>query len=161
MSDALLDAVKAVLEREAEPLMLTDGDVLVLSRAVAADHRVRTALRPPVDRDLLPGPAATATSARSAARTLPGKGTQRRRVLDALLDAVDHRRTGLTDDELETILGLRHEAASAARNSLMRDGWVVDSGQLRRTRRGHDAIIWTPTPASVPATPTPTQGVLR
>lgn len=49
---------------------------------------------------------------------------------------------GLTDEELEGILGKKHQTVSAARNTLMNDGLIVDSGQRRKTTSGHEAIVW-------------------
>lgn len=49
---------------------------------------------------------------------------------------------GYTDDELETVLGKSHQSVSAARNGLMQDGLLVDSGEKRPTRYGFDAIVW-------------------
>lgn len=51
--------------------------------------------------------------------------------------------SGLTDDEIETRMGRTHQSVSACRNTLMRKGYVVDSGKRRRTRSGNEAIVWT------------------
>lgn len=77
---------------------------------------------------------------RIAARiALPRSGSKRRELYDMFL-----RRgaSGMTDDEIEHLTGWSHQSASAARNKLMNDGFLVDTGQRRRTRRGTVAIVW-------------------
>jgi hypothetical protein len=44
--------------------------------------------------------------------------------------------------EIEKATGWKHQSASAMRNSLMRDGWVIDSGSRRNTDEGNPAIVW-------------------
>ncbi len=51
-------------------------------------------------------------------------------------------RTGFTDDELELRMGRTHQSVSATRNTLMRKGYVVDSGLKRHTRSGNPAIVY-------------------
>ena len=46
------------------------------------------------------------------------------------------------DDEIEVLTGLTHQTASATRNSLMRDGLIVVSGDARTNRRGNASIVW-------------------
>lgn len=58
--------------------------------------------------------------------------------------------TGYTDDELEQAMERTHQSVSATRNTLMRKGYVVDSGQRRRTRSGNPAIVYVPTGKEVP-----------
>lgn len=97
-------------------------------------------LRAPVDRPVAQvGRDHPATAKAAASAALPRSGSDRRRVLD-LLAAVGA--LGATDDELEVALGLPHQTASARRNGLVADGWVVDSGEKRNTRGGHPAVVW-------------------
>lgn len=49
---------------------------------------------------------------------------------------------GYTDDELETVMGRSHQSVSAARNGLVKDGLLVDSGEKRPTRYGAEATVW-------------------
>ena len=49
---------------------------------------------------------------------------------------------GRTDDELESLLKVRHESVSRARRALVQRGVVCDSGAHRATRRGNFAIVW-------------------
>ena len=66
-------------------------------------------------------------------------GTRRRALHDLF---VRRGAIGFTDDEIEQVTGWPHQSASACRNSLMLDGYLVDSGQRRKTRRGTNAIVW-------------------
>lgn len=50
---------------------------------------------------------------------------------------------GATDDEMERFLGRSHQSVSATRNTLVRKGYLVDSGHRRPTRSGNQAIVWT------------------
>lgn len=52
---------------------------------------------------------------------------------------------GRTDDELEYLLGIPHQTASALRRGLVKNGKVEDSRYRRRTRSGRNAIIWVAT----------------
>ena len=79
------------------------------------------------------------TSRQAAARALPRSGSDRRRVYDLLVERGDE---GATDDEIEQALNLPHQTASARRNGLRDDGWVVDSGRTRPTRTGSPAVVW-------------------
>jgi hypothetical protein len=63
----------------------------------------------------------------------PRSGTQRERVLRAVLEAP------ATDEELELRLGLTH---TPRRLELVEGGWVTDSGIRRPTTRRSDAIVW-------------------
>lgn len=49
---------------------------------------------------------------------------------------------GATDDELERFLGRSHQSVSGARNTLVRKGYVVDSGERRKNSHGNMAIVW-------------------
>ena len=102
---------------------------------------------PPVDVDLpaVERPVAQVgrdhpgTAKAAAAAALPRSGSDRRRVLDYVSLRGGY---GATDDELEVELGLPHQTASARRNGLVADGWLVDSGLRRNTRTGAQATVW-------------------
>jgi hypothetical protein len=49
---------------------------------------------------------------------------------------------GFTDDELEEATMRTHQSVSATRNTLMRKGYVRDSGSRRKTRSGNPAIVY-------------------
>ena len=49
---------------------------------------------------------------------------------------------GMTSDELEMTIGMRHQTASARIRELAMNGRVFDSGQRRQTRSGRKAVVW-------------------
>lgn len=49
---------------------------------------------------------------------------------------------GATCDEVERILGFRHQSASASIRQLVKDGILVKSVERRLTRSGRRAIVW-------------------
>jgi hypothetical protein len=63
----------------------------------------------------------------------------RRRVLEAIaLGGM----LGRTCDEVEMLLGMPHQTASARVHELAKRGDIVDSGRTRKTRSGRAAIVW-------------------
>lgn len=48
---------------------------------------------------------------------------------------------GATDDEIERVLGLRHQTASARRRELVLQG-LLEKGGTRLTRAGRRAAVW-------------------
>jgi hypothetical protein len=78
-----------------------------------------------------------APTIRGASVSLPRKGTLGRQVYDAII-----ARRGLTDDDLEYVTGRSHQSVSSARNRLMEDGLIYDTGEKRTTRHGADAAVW-------------------
>lgn len=79
------------------------------------------------------------TSRIAAQKALPNSGTKRRIIFELIKDSAMF---GLCDHELEVKTGWLHQSASAARNTLMKDGWILDSGQRRNTAQGNPAIVW-------------------
>lgn len=51
---------------------------------------------------------------------------------------------GITDDEMEQLLGLKHQTVSAQRRQLVKQGYIHDSGKTRPTRSGRRATVWVP-----------------
>lgn len=80
----------------------------------------------------------TDTQKHAALRLAPKAGTLQEKVLDTIRS----RRDGMTDEEIEQALSLKHQTASAARNSLMNKGLVADSGFRRNNLNGNPAIVW-------------------
>jgi hypothetical protein len=106
----------------------------------AKDDALEPPSRPSVDRNTTPvSHASQATSRAAANAVLPNTGTQRRMVYDAIVAKGEY---GMCDHEIEVEVGLRIPSVCAARNSLMNDGWVYDSGRTRKTPQGHMAIVW-------------------
>ena len=50
---------------------------------------------------------------------------------------------GFSDDEVESALKRSHQSVSGSRNTLVRKGYLVDSGERRPNRYGNMAIRWT------------------
>lgn len=82
------------------------------------------------------------TEEAAAASVTLRSGTQRRRVLQAIVDAVPD---GVTDEEGQDRTGLHPNSYTARRLELTEAGYVADTGDRRRTRTGHLAIVWLPT----------------
>ena len=79
------------------------------------------------------------TSLSAIKKVFPKSGTKRRTIYELIKT---EGMFGLCDHEIEERTGWLHQSASASRNSLMKDGWIVDSGQRRKTNQGNDAIVW-------------------
>ena len=84
-------------------------------------------------------------TALEAAEQMAGRaGSDAYRVLMALRNAYKRGSIGLTVDQLEQDLKMRHQSCSARVNQLRDEGWIVDSGQRMETRSGRAAIVWKP-----------------
>lgn len=79
-------------------------------------------------------------TSRAAAESMePHAGTLEAQVLIAIRASGSG---GLTDDELEQLLGLSHQTTSARRRALVIRCLVKDSGARRPTRSGRGATVW-------------------
>ena len=93
--------------------------------------------KPPIDRNSVRvSTSAPATSKKAAEKALPSSGTKRRMIYDAMVEAGEQ---GVCDHELEQMFGWVHQSASAARNSLMNDGWCIVSSIQRMTPQNNMA----------------------
>lgn len=70
---------------------------------------------------------------------LPNAGTIHRAILDLFEEVGDE---GLTDDEIEVRLGLKHQTASAQRRTLELGLWVKKTNRRRDTRSGRAAGVY-------------------
>lgn len=80
------------------------------------------------------GNAESEAAAESIAKDTP---RLRRLVFEEIRDA-----GGLTSDECEERLGMRHQTCSARVHELMTEGKIRDSGMRRKTRSGRTATVW-------------------
>ena len=103
-------------------------------RKVRQDERNRLAAAPPVRLSAN----ARDTSRDAARKAVLKAGTRRKEIFDLIAG----HEFGLTDDDIEVLTGLTHQSASGLRNSLMRDGLIVDSDVRRKNRRGNSSIVW-------------------
>lgn len=90
-----------------------------------------------------PGPShhnAPETSAQAALANAPRSGTQRARVLAALV-----RYGGMTDDDIGTLLNLSGNAVRPRRGELVAAGFVKDSGDRMPSDMGNPAVVWVAT----------------
>jgi hypothetical protein len=78
------------------------------------------------------------TSKAAAMSMEPQLGTKQARVLEL----IRQHPGGLTDDQLETLTGWRHQTVSARRRELVLAERVADSGERRRTSSGRMATVW-------------------
>jgi hypothetical protein len=79
------------------------------------------------------------TEVAAAAMQVGRVGTKRRQVYDLIKACGCY---GATDDEVMVRIAFSHSNATARRGELVKGGYIVDSGQRRKTRTGSDAIVW-------------------
>jgi hypothetical protein len=77
------------------------------------------------------------TSRNAAANALPKSGTNRARIFHFI-----KAHGGATDEEVEIGLNLSGNTVRPCRVSLVKDGYVYDTGTVRQVRSGNDAIVW-------------------
>lgn len=95
-------------------------------------------------------PGRQVTSFTAAMKALPKSGTQRRLVLEAIVDAAARGYAGATDVEVAKHLRLSGNSVRPRRGELVELGLVEDSGRTRR-HEGNDHIVWAPTGAALAA----------
>ena len=79
-----------------------------------------------------------------AARMLAGKlGELQQKVLDCIRACGEE---GATDDEIEKILGMRHQTASARRRELVLGEVIIDSGRTRINASKRPGTVWVVAP---------------
>ena len=80
----------------------------------------------------------TDTSLAAAISVLAAAPSMRGQVLAAIQDSGDR---GVTDDELEVLLAMKHQTVSARRRELVLLGYLRVAG-VRKTRSGRSAVAW-------------------
>ena len=109
---------------------MTDRDQgLLFSSDGLAVYRPQRGREPPVVHD-------RPTSVTAGRRIRQPAKTFRGQVLDALRDGPK------TDEEIGKATGLRGSTVRPRRGELVHEGLVEDSGQVRPTESGRDAIVW-------------------
>ncbi len=86
-----------------------------------------------------PSVSTSPTSVAAAESVKPDAGRLRGLVLGAIRKAGV---AGLTCDECEVQLDMRHQTCSARFRELAKAGVIVDSGRKRETRSGRKAVVW-------------------
>ena len=101
---------------------------------------MRTQTRPSIDRNLVViAHNAQRTSIAVANDVFPKVGTIRRKVYEYFLS---RGMNGGTDQEAEYTLGIDGNTIRPSRGSLVKDGWLIDSGLTRPNHKGHACIVW-------------------
>ena len=79
------------------------------------------------------------TSIEARAKIEPKIGTLRRKVYELFLN---RGMSGLTDQEIEKYLHLDGNTVRPIRVSLVEDGFVIDTGTIRKNDKGNNCIVW-------------------
>ena len=82
------------------------------------------------------------TSREAAEKAKPHAGKQRELIHFWVKWAGKSEAKGMTADELSMLLELPAQSVSARINGLHKDGYIMDSGERRKTRYGRNAIVW-------------------
>lgn len=124
------------------------GTVTGLKDALSLVRKMREmALYDPADPSLPVMHAAPTTQAMRA-KALPRSGTLRLEIVTLISGVPIRWAPGHTDSELEGLTGRAHQSVSAARNGLVRDGWLTAATWgngtpiTRRTASGNPAQVW-------------------
>ena len=70
------------------------------------------------------------------------EGSVQDEILDWFISDSANGGDGLTDDDLEIVSKRSHQSVSAARNHLVKRGYLTNSGKTRKNRWGNDAVVW-------------------
>lgn len=79
------------------------------------------------------------TSIAAAFKALPKVGSMRRKVYEYIL--VQGLR-GATDQEMERALHIDGNTIRPTRGSLVKDGFIIDTGTTRKNEHNNDCIVW-------------------
>lgn len=83
------------------------------------------------------------TSKAMEEKALPKSGSFRRQLYETVVKRGD---VGATDYEMEDAFNRSHQSVSGAMSKLRSDGWLVDSGKIRKNKYGNDCKVWTAVP---------------
>ena len=79
------------------------------------------------------------TSIKAQQNAIIRAGSLRKQVYDFY---IQRDSDGATDEEAQAVLGIDGNTMRPTRVSLVRDGYIIDSGRLRKNKNGHDCIVW-------------------
>jgi hypothetical protein len=79
------------------------------------------------------------TSIAAAQKILPKTGSLRRKVYEYILN---QGLRGATDQEMEITLNIDGNTIRPTRISLVKDGFIMDTGTTRKNQHGNDCIVW-------------------
>ena len=79
------------------------------------------------------------TSLEAKAKIEPQIGTLRRKVYELFINRGMY---GATDQEVERYLHLDGNTVRPIRGSLVKDGFIIDTGTTRQNEKGNACIVW-------------------
>ena len=79
------------------------------------------------------------TSVQAAIKVLPKTGSLRRKVYEYVLRKGFQ---GATDQEMESALHIDGNTIRPTRISLVKDGFIIDTGLTRKNENGNECIVW-------------------
>jgi hypothetical protein len=79
------------------------------------------------------------TSIAAAQKVLPRTGSLRRKVYEYILN---QGLRGATDQEIEKALHIEGNTVRPTRISLVKDGFIMDTGSTRKNQHNNDCIVW-------------------
>jgi transcription initiation factor IIE alpha subunit len=79
------------------------------------------------------------TSIAAAQKVLPRTGSLRRKVYEYILN---QGLRGATDQEIEKALHIEGNTVRPTRISLVKDGFIMDTGTTRKNQHENDCIVW-------------------
>jgi transcription initiation factor IIE alpha subunit len=79
------------------------------------------------------------TSIAAAQKVLPKTGSLRRKVYEYILN---QGLRGATDQEIEKALHIEGNTVRPTRISLVKDGFIMDTGTTRKNQHENDCIVW-------------------
>ena len=79
------------------------------------------------------------TSLEARAKIEPQIGTLRRKVYELFINRGMY---GATDQEVERYLHLDGDTVRPIRGSLVKDGFIIDTGTTRQNEKGNACIVW-------------------
>lgn len=79
------------------------------------------------------------TSIQAAWKALPKSGSMRRKVYEYILF---QGLRGATDQEIERALHIDGNTIRPTRISLVRDGFIIDTGTTRKNDHNNECIVW-------------------
>jgi transcription initiation factor IIE alpha subunit len=79
------------------------------------------------------------TSIAAAQKVLPKTGSLRMKVYEFILN---QGLRGATDQEIEKTLNIDGNTVRPTRISLVKDGYIMDTGTTRKNKHDNDCIVW-------------------
>jgi transcription initiation factor IIE alpha subunit len=79
------------------------------------------------------------TSIAAAQKVYPRTGSLRMKVYEFILNQGLH---GATDQEIEKTLSIDGNTVRPTRISLVKDGYIMDTGTTRKNKHNNDCIVW-------------------